>query len=518
MSEFQPKNASLNSAEQFRSADPLQESFVRLQQAEQLRQLGRFDQAQLICESLLRERPHYAGALHTLGLVWADREKHQEALNFLVRAAMLNPSNWMTLTALAGVYLRLGAIEMAMQTIAQAKSTEPHEANVLLMLGDVLREDRQYELACDAYREAVAADRDLVPAAIGLGWCYADIGEYRQAAVIFEDLIKRGVRSIEPLRALASFAAPAVHIDLLAQLDSVLRDPSEDKTDFEISIAFIRASALDHVGRCEEAWACAEAANRRVFPAMQPALAKLDERRRASLAALRGYRQKFRFERTGGQPISLFILGPSRSGKTTMEKLVGSLSGVKRGYENPIIENSVRRTFQASALPPDESLKHLPMAAYPLCRTIYRDELLRRTGSAQVVTNTQSSCIFEAAQIAAIFENVRFIFMKRDIEDNLLRIYLRKYQVGNAYGYDLVAAREHITWYHQMIDFMVEKFPAIVRVINYEDMVSNPSAAVRTAAELCGLPAPTTTIAKIAGDVGCAAPYRDFMALELSRE
>jgi hypothetical protein len=58
---------------------------------------------------------------------------------------------------------------------------------------------------------------------------------------------------------------------------------------------------------------------------------------------------------------------------------------------------------------------------HSLCRTINHDELLRRTGSAQVFTNTQSSCIFEAPQIVAAFDNVRFIFMKRVIEDNLLR-------------------------------------------------------------------------------------------------
>ncbi len=426
---------------------------------------------------------------------------------------MLNPSNWMTLTALSGVYLRLGAIEMAMQTIAQAKSIEPHEANVLLMLGDVLREDCQYELACDAYREAVAADPELVPAAIGLGWCYADIGEDRKAAVIFEDLIKRGVRLIEPLRALASFAASAVHVDLLAQLESVLRDPREDETDFANSLAFIRTSALDHAGRYEEAWACAEAANRKVFPAMQPALAKLDGRRRASFTALRDYHQNSEFGGTGRRPLSLFILGPSRSGKTTMEKLVGALSGVRRGYESPIVQKAVRRTFQASALPPDGLLENLPMAARPLCRAIYHDELMRRTVSGvQVFTNTQSSCIFEAAQIVSAFENVRFIFMKRDIEDNLLRIYMRKYQEGNAYGYDLATAREHITWYHQMIDLMVEKFPDLVRVIHYEDLVEEPAKALRIAASLCGLSVPETPAAAIAGDVGCAAPYRHLMS------
>ena len=107
---------------------------------------------------------------------------------------------------------------------------------------------------------------------------------------------------------------------------------------------------------------------------------------------------------------------------------------------------------------------------------------------------------------------MRFIFVKRNLEDNLLRIFMRKYREGNAYGYDLKSARDHIHWYEQMADLMMEKFPDITRVIRYEDIVADPSAALSVAAELCGLsmsggPPPT-----VVGDCGCAAPYRQFMA------
>ena len=140
---------------------------------------------------------------------------------------MLNPHNWMTLTALSGVYLRLGAVELAKQTIEQARLIEPKQASVILLQGDIFREDREYEFAGDAYRQALAIDPSLVTAAIGLGWCLADLGEYRQAAEVFESLIQRGIPLVEPLRALASLPATAVRIDLLSQLDRVHRQQDE---------------------------------------------------------------------------------------------------------------------------------------------------------------------------------------------------------------------------------------------------------------------------------------------------
>jgi tetratricopeptide (TPR) repeat protein len=498
------------------SENSLQESFIRLQQAEQLRQRGRFDDAQSLCESLLQHHPDYAGALHTLGLIAGDREDHQQALNYLVRAAMLNPHNWMTLTALSGVYLRLGAVEMAKQTIEQALLIEPKQAAAFLLQGDIFREDREYELARDAYRQALVIDPSLVAAAIGLGWCLADLGEYRQAAEIFESLIQRGTPLVEPLRALASFPAAAVRIDLLRQLDKVHRQQDESVAQFERAIAFIRATGLDRAGHHAPAWEQAVQANRSVFIDMQADLKRLDERRRASLATLQRYHQRSEFRGgEGRQPISLFILGPSRAGKTTMEKLVSELPGVKRGYENPIVENAVRRTFQVSALPPDSVLSSLPAPAYPLCRTLYREELARRLAGATVFTNTNSGCLFEAAHIASVFENARFIFMKRNMEDNLLQIFMREYQGGNPYGYNLKAAREHILWQHQITDLMAERFPEIVRVVHYEDMIPNPMVCLRTAAELCGLSIPNGLLTTAAGDPGCSTPYRQFMIAEL---
>ena len=94
---------------------------------------------------------------------------------------------------------------------------------------------------------------------------------------------------------------------------------------------------------------------------------------------------------------------------------------------------------------------------------------------------------------------------------------MRKYRSGNAHAYDLEAAREYILWYHHMIDLLAEKFPELVRVMRYEELVADPASALRVAADLCGLPMPGEPLPKIGDDCGCAQPYRQFMAAELGR-
>ncbi len=65
-----------------------------------------------------------------------------------------------------------------------------------------------------------------------------------------------------------------------------------------------------------------------------------------------------------------------------------------------------------------------------------------------------------------------------------------------------------------MIDLLAQRLPEIVRVIRYEDMIADPASALHVATDLCGVPMTTTPLPVVAGDIGCAAPYRPYIAAE----
>ncbi len=347
---------------------------------------------------------------------------------------------------------------------------------------------------------------------MGLARSYGYLGQDADAAKIFESLITRGLRSVDPVLALTSLPSSAVNIDFLDQLNNVVRDKGEDAADFENAIAFARSTVMDKLARHAEAWEQLVPANRSIFSRMHEELNEATERQRASLRRIQESNiQVTRGDRNESHALSLFILGPSRSGKTSFERLVATLDGVKRGYENPIVENAIRRTFQDAALLTSEHFESLPDQLLPQCRDIYLEELAQRAGTARVFTNTHPSRIFEVDRIAGTYPNVRFIFVKRNVEDTALRMYMRRYNQGNAYAYDLTAARDHVVWYHQMIDALTKKLPGYARVIQYEDMVTDPRGALSVAAELCGLSMPTGPVPSVGDDRGCARPYLNFM-------
>jgi Flp pilus assembly protein TadD len=524
---YQPITANVDALPPPRSKDPLRNSFNRLKQAEELRLAGKLDAAQAICDQLVREYPDYWAAFHTLGLILVDKNNNEQALNYLVRAAMLDPRSWSTLTALAGVYLALGASEMAARTLEEAIAINPKDPTILSMLGGIYREDREYELARDAFRKALALDVDLEQASLGLGWVYSYMGQRAESAAVFERIVERGLERLEGfatggmapldvLSALAHLPSNFVKVDVLSELDKIIRDHGPGTADFEAMAAFVRVAALDKAGRYPEAWERALAANRAIFSTVGNELRRARERETAVLDSWRANPIRAADNSNDKYPISLFILGPSRSGKTTMERLVATLDGVKRGYENPSVEIAVRRAFQAGCLLASSYFELLPAQLHPLCRDLYLEGLARRAGSVKVFTNTAPTRIFDAACTAATFPRVRYICVRRKLEDTLVRMFQSKYRGGNFYAYDIKAARDHVLWYNQMIDLLAAKLPEAVRIIHYEDVVANPAAALQIAAELCGLPLPSGPVPPVGDDRGCAEPYREFMAAELS--
>src|SRR5688572_18068748 len=122
----------------------LLEARAKLEQAELFRRQKHLDSARKICDDLLKRYPDYVGALHTLGLILADQHDYPGALSQLSRAAMLNNKDWKILTALSGVYLRLNAPQMAAEILEQARKLKPDDASVLITLGEIYREQREY--------------------------------------------------------------------------------------------------------------------------------------------------------------------------------------------------------------------------------------------------------------------------------------------------------------------------------------------------------------------------------------
>jgi tetratricopeptide (TPR) repeat protein len=488
----------------------VEQAFARLAEAESHRRSGDLGRAKALCEALLREYPDYAGALQTLGVIHLSMNDPHQAFSCFARAALLCPADWINLTNIGSAQLRLGAYAAAAETLEKARRLKPDDIDMLFTLADAYREARDYEGAVGVYRNVLAIDSGSAVAAQGLGDSLLQLGRLEEAASALDAAHRARPDSAAILYSLSQLAPGLARTDIARAVNSVKRQDSESELDFVSFRDFARAGMLHRQGRVKESWQMLLEANRRLSAHHHEPW----KRQSANMAAT--MRQAVEAPAAplfaeAGSPISLFILGPSRAGKSVVEQLLGRLVGLKRGHERRFVEASVRRTAALSGLLTISNPWELPGTLDDRLRSIYREEITDFADRARIVTDTYPAMIAYIGRIASVVPNLRLIFIKRDRHDLALRIFMRLYRTGNHYAYSIPAIFDYVSWYDQMSEKWLAKFPAISIALNYESVVAEPAQALERVARLCDAEVAPGDPAVAYDDRHCSEAYRPMI-------
>lgn len=483
----------------------------KLAQAESLRQAGSIDKCLSICSALLGKHPKYVGALHTAGLAYADKQDRNNALNYLVRAVMYCPDNWQAATALASAYLEVSATEMAAATLVHAATIAPDELSVIALRAMVFYEERDYISSAELFKQVLSKDPGFAGAAVGHALASVEMGRYSDAIASLKPLIQGGERSIRIIHLISRIPQQFHDFDLSKLAAEAKKTTSYKKGEFEKTLAFVNAGLVIKKGVLDEAWTALMAANKLAATGSENQRRLIAARQSEAITRLKSFRSRPQLAAHEPElPLSLFILGTSRSGKTTLESLIGNLPGICRGFENPIAFKAAQQVLRLSGFP-DGGYANLPRELEVTCRDVYRKNLRKVAESAKVFTNTDPSLIHDALNIAAILPNVRFVFVKRNAYDTAFGILKTLYRFGNEYSYNLKSVWEHVKGYHEMIDLLSARFPEISYVMSYENIVEDPTGSIAKVADFCGIDDVSKTLGSLENDIGLGAPYSSIM-------
>jgi hypothetical protein len=262
------------------------------------------------------------------------------------------------------------------------------------------------------------------------------------------------------------------------------------------SLAFAQSWALHHDGRFADAWQHLKRANQLVFDAEQTVAQQDLDGKRRELRRLEGLGSGIDWRAPSHRddcPDVLFILGPSRSGKTTLESLLESC-GLIRGDESNLIATTARDTLQGAGFVPFEAAEALP----------------------KHVRETNPEIISDVAYLIALVPNARFMLLDRETNDLLFSIYQQHYARGNLYAYSLPTANSYVGWYRSMAALLRARAPHLAAACTYEDLIERPRDVVASVARLLERDLGDGADFQVAYDGrNCSAPYKDFMSAEL---
>lgn len=489
----------------------------RLADAERKRKQGRLKEAETVCRELLETDPTYVGALQTFGLVAIEQKNYRQAVTCFLTAAANAPTDPSNFTNLAAAWLGLELPDMAAVMLREALRIDDTNPATHHLLGDVFSSKKQFAEAMASYRDALAIDPDFDQSLLQLCQCYLNLGYYDQATEIVTRLRKVRPDSVSVLHVMLQLPRQLLDssTDLHGLVRKTRRSQGQTQAEFDTKKAFVEAAILDREGKHAEAWQVLCDINGKLNREVQSLWMTQSEGHKQSLAAttaLDGSKlPRPRDRKPTDGPVPLFILGPSRAGKTTLETLVGAHDDVNRGYEGEVVQFASRRAAQKAGLVNIADPEQLPKNLHGAFAIEFRHRLAETNPHHKLVSITTPGLISKAGLLAQCLPEALFVFVNRNRDDTAFRIFMKNYSSGNHYNHDLKNAYAYIDWYGEMIGVLSEKLRHRAIIVDYADMIADPAAAFARVRALCGLPEDNIQLPDIGSDIGAAEPYLNLM-------
>ncbi|HVQ39873.1 MAG TPA: tetratricopeptide repeat protein, partial [Pyrinomonadaceae bacterium] len=167
-------------------------------------QLNRPDDAEANFKRALEINENSAAAHYGLGQIATSKRSYPDAVKYLERALALAPESNRLHYALAMAYRGLGKLEQAQAHLALSGTVGVRVSDSLvdglqdlvkgarlhLIRGRTALEARRFSEAADAFRKAIAAQSDSIPAHVNLGAALSQTGDLPGAIAQFEEVLR----------------------------------------------------------------------------------------------------------------------------------------------------------------------------------------------------------------------------------------------------------------------------------------------------------------------------------------
>ena len=196
----------------------------------------------------------------------------------------------------------------------------------------------------------------------------------------------------------------------------------------------------------------------------------------------------------------LFLLGPSRSGKSTLETfLIGSLN------VHPMFESINLEAMRESELSMEDTTNPSMFDLF------YHDENSLMKLGYNVVTSTNPDTIFQIDRLIDTLSNSFCIFVRRNRIDIAAEMFIKDYNEGHFYSYDNSSILKYLETYDAIWEIIRQKVPHLALEISYENMLSDPSQTLKKISQMTGVNLKVTNLPN-RSITNLPSPFREHYA------
>jgi tetratricopeptide (TPR) repeat protein len=442
----------------------------------------------------------------------AKLKRLHEALASCEEAIRLAPRHAQSHVQRAILLTELGRYHQALASFDRAIASGSGSAKLYSQRGYLLGKMHRMQEGFASFDRAIGIAHDHMPAYLGRAWLHNRCEHWDLARLDYEETLKHDPANEVARNGLAGLPQGYLSAKRASELLAISID--QNSGDDRASRLFANAGLLRHLHRYEESFECLREAN-------QLRLAELTDRDewRRSLAKQRLIADEWIPKALGdnipgGCVRLLVILGPSRSGKTTLEKLLCGDKTAKRGFEGGIASHALDRLQEIAAFQGEAPRSSGEEVSRKLFATLFSSRAHEMmTGEHAVVTITNPFLLECAHLIFDLYKEAYFVYLEREAIDNAAELFVQDYDKQHPFAYSPHDALCYVKLYQKVSAVLCRKMGGRAIKVSYDDLLASTVGTLNSIYEMLGFEPPR--IPAPDGDARAASSvYREhFLAL-----
>lgn len=427
-------------------------------------------------------------ASYAAGIAHAELGRTAAALDDLADAVRKAPDVPLYLAHRARILAMVRRFSEAGDVARRALDLPCSDHELLDMVGVVLTDAGDFPAAANAFRRASEIAPEAAAYRFHLGYALLALGDDLEAQRQLEHALQIDPRQWRAHLSLALMRRWTETPHHLALMRDLLARHSE-VPDAQIFLNIAIAKELEDLGEFPAAFSH-YAAGKAAVRKQQPYQHERDRLMFRNIASAHDLSSTGQSDATGASRI--FVIGMPRSGTTLLERMISRHHAVHGGGELHAFPKAFQE-FSRCAGPAlfDASLprKMMEIDWSGLGAAYLRDNegLL---GRKSFLIDKMPHNFLYAGFIARALPGAKIICIRRNPLDVCLSNFKHLFAMGDAY-YDyannLLDIGRYFRGFDQLMDFWHRRIPGRILEVNYEDLVTNPEATLRTILDHCGL-------------------------------
>ena len=455
--------AALNKPEQFTTTQGLPQDTIN-------KLINHYNQGQLVvvveeAQALTEQYPEAFIVWNILGAAYKGLGKTYEASKAFKKVTELNPTYADGFSNLGATLQDQGKLNEAIEACNKALALKPDYAEAYYNMSITLQDQGKLNKAIEACNKALALKPDYAEVYYNMGIALQNQGKLEEAIASYSKALTIKPNYAKAARNLVKLPIGSIDEKTISELNKKLSLISANIDDQSQKL-FFKANLFSHKGKYGEAFKIFVDAN--YIQSEKNILSMKSAQNQYDAAIKRISRWSVNLQSEEKDLVKkLFILGPSRSGKSTLEKLLIGSPNVCPMFEN----------INLNVIPEIKLSKEKPKKISMIDLFHHDENSLFKLGY-NALTSTNPTSMFHIDYLIDNFSSAFCIFVERNRVDIASEIFTKEYRKGNLYAYNHSNISKYLDSYEAIWEILKQKVPQLTLEISFEDILIKPQEVV----------------------------------------